>query len=240
MSQFFFLTFVKWIIINFDVRNSTSKKKKRFFLICFLSLKTKIFFNLHNRYAEENPGQRVPGPITFRRLRDRLQRWGTLLPHQRNAGRPRTRIAEQLRQDILRAFDEDPNLSTRLCAVRFNINHQDVWKILNDAGRKPYKFQPVQHLLGFQDFVRRNRFAEDFLNSQRILAPRFHLPSLILWTDECNFTPDGMYNHKNYVTWADTNPHLVVQRRTQFRWTINVWAGIIGNIIVSLKVYEEL
>lgn len=140
-----------------------------------------------------------------------------------------------MRQNVLNAFDEDQNLSFRLCAVRFGLNPQDVWRILKAAGRKPYRFQAVQHLLGQRDFDQRLRFAQDFLNSQRMLEPQFHLPSMILWTDECNFTPDGMYNHKNYVTWSDMNPYLIAQRRTQFRWTINVWAGIIGNVIVSIS-----
>lgn len=177
---------------------------------------------------------RVPSPPVFQRLIDRLLVYGTLLPYTGNAGRHMTRISQQQEDDIIAAFLEDEHLSTRLCAVRMGVAQQDVWNVLNNAGLKPYKFQSVQQLLGLQDFNRRDEFARSFLNRIEETLP-LNLEDLILWTDECNVTPNGMWNSKNYVTWSDFNPHRVRESKTQFRWTINLWAGIIGSRIVSVR-----
>lgn len=180
----------------------------------------------------EDP-DRIPREETFRALRDRVLQTGNLLPDHGNAGRRRTRIPEDLRNRILEQFRLNPNLSTRLCAVRFELNHLDIHKILKEECLHPFHFKKVQHLVGQDDYNRRLVFAVDFLEQQR-LVPDY--VSLILWSDECNFTPEGMFNTKNYVTWTDLNPHLVAQVRTQYKWTINVWAGIIDNKLVFHKV----
>lgn len=60
-------------------------------------------------------------------------------------------------------------------------------------------------------------------------------PDRILWTDEATFTPNGVFNSRNHLFWAEENPHAVRVCRFQYRWAINVWAGVIGNQIVSNK-----
>lgn len=177
----------------------------------------------------ENP-LRVPQPATFRTLRDRILKTGSLLPDHKSAGRKRTRISDQVRADVLRRFEENPQLSTRLCAVRLGIAHQDVHTILSEEGLHPFHFTKTQQLLGPRDYNLRVQFAQHFLN-QRLLVPDYQ--KIILWSDECSFTPEGMFNQKNYVNWTDRNPHLVAQVNSQFKWTINVWAGIIDNKLVS-------
>ncbi|XP_066600978.1 uncharacterized protein [Prorops nasuta] len=58
-------------------------------------------------------------------------------------------------------------------------------------------------------------------------------PDRILWTDESTFTPNGVFNSKNYVHWATENPRAVRVGAFQFRWTINVWAGLIGDRVIG-------
>ncbi|EZA59595.1 hypothetical protein X777_00264 [Ooceraea biroi] len=58
-------------------------------------------------------------------------------------------------------------------------------------------------------------------------------PDIILWTDESTFTPNGVFNCRNFLYWADENPHVVRQGAFQYRWSINVWAGIIGNQVIG-------
>jgi len=54
-------------------------------------------------------------------------------------------------------------------------------------------------------------------------------PDRILWTDEATFTPNGVFNSHNFLLWADENPHAVRQSTFQYRWSINVWAGIVAD-----------
>lgn len=175
--------------------------------------------------------ERIPQAATFRALRERVLKTDSLLPDHSQAGRNRSRISEDVRAAVLEQFRLNPNLSTRLCAVRFGLNHQDIHEILKDEGLKPFHFTKVQHLTGPNDYRRRLVFARSFLEQQRLIPDYL---GLILWSDECSFTPEGMFNHKNFVTWTDLNPHLVAHVRTQYQWTINVWAGIIGNKLVIL------
>ncbi|EFN72613.1 hypothetical protein EAG_02153, partial [Camponotus floridanus] len=58
-------------------------------------------------------------------------------------------------------------------------------------------------------------------------------PDMILWTDESTFIPNDVFNSRNCLHWAEENPHLVRQGAFQFRWSINVWAEIIGNQIIG-------
>jgi len=58
-------------------------------------------------------------------------------------------------------------------------------------------------------------------------------PDQILWTDEATFTPNGVFNSRNFVLWNEENPHAIRQTRFQYRWSINVWAGIIADRVVN-------
>lgn len=60
-------------------------------------------------------------------------------------------------------------------------------------------------------------------------------PEMILWTDEAIFTPNGIFNSRNFLYWSDENPHIVREGAFQYRWSINVWAGVIGNQVVSVN-----
>ncbi|KYN06088.1 hypothetical protein ALC62_02971 [Cyphomyrmex costatus] len=61
-------------------------------------------------------------------------------------------------------------------------------------------------------------------------------PDRILWTDEATFTPNGVFNSRNNLYWAEENPHIIRQGAFQYRWSINVWAGVVANRIVSIVI----
>ncbi|XP_066601289.1 uncharacterized protein [Prorops nasuta] len=58
-------------------------------------------------------------------------------------------------------------------------------------------------------------------------------PDRILWTDESTFTPNGIFNSRNYIVWREENPHAARECAFQYRYTVNVWAGLIGNNIIG-------
>jgi hypothetical protein len=53
----------------------------------------------------------------------------------------------------------------------------------------------------------------------------------ILFTDESLFSREGTFNYHNYHIWAEENPHAKHVRRFQHRFTINLWAGTLGDSI---------
>jgi hypothetical protein len=56
-------------------------------------------------------------------------------------------------------------------------------------------------------------------------------------TNECCLTRDGIQNFHNTPHWADVNPHVIHQSRFQHRFSINVWADIIGTHLIGPFVY---
>ncbi|XP_066600983.1 histone-lysine N-methyltransferase SETMAR-like [Prorops nasuta] len=92
---------------------------------------------------------------------------------------------------------------------------------------RPFHFQRGQQLPP-HDYVCRVYFCEGSL-AQCCRDETFL--DRILWTDESTFTPNGVFNRRNLEQWADENPHSVREGAFQYRYTINVWAGLVGNQI---------
>jgi hypothetical protein len=61
----------------------------------------------------------------------------------------------------------------------------------------------------------------------------------VLFTDEAAFARNGIINFHNNHVWAEENPHAVVQSRHQQQFSINVWAGIIGDVLVGPHVLPQ-
>ena len=57
--------------------------------------------------------------------------------------------------------------------------------------------------------------------------------SSVLWSDESTFTNNEMWNRRNLHVWAHVNPFPRRPTGHQYRWSVNVWAGIIGLQIVG-------
>jgi hypothetical protein len=132
-------------------------------------------------------------------------------------------------EEILHRVVEDSSISTRQIAREFGVSHWTVWRTLKESLLYPYHFQRVQSL-STHDFPQRQRFCEWLLQKFN-QDPLFH--NQILMTDECCFTRDGIQNFHNTHHWADVNPHVIHQGRFQHRFSINVWAGIIGTHLIG-------
>lgn len=57
----------------------------------------------------------------------------------------------------------------------------------------------------------------------------------ILWTDESSFNREGITNLHNLHHWApgDQNPHVTRQTSFQQKFSVNVWAGVIGRHLIG-------
>lgn len=188
-----------------------------------------------NYAAEED---RIPDHRVIENLQARLLRGHALVPDH-NRGRRlhfEPNYPPELEALVIAAVEDDPSLSTRVLAIRFGLreNHQLIHKILKDNGRHPYHFRKVQDMRQPRDFENRQRFCNNILTLHR-RNPNFF--QYILWTDECIFTPNGLFNSKNFVEWHDINPRLIKPTKTQFRWKIHVWAGMIGEHLVSILIH---
>ncbi|KAJ4426740.1 hypothetical protein ANN_26539 [Periplaneta americana] len=127
------------------------------------------------------------------------------------------------------AVNMTPSISTRRVALQVNVPHTTVWRLLKEYQLYPYHLQRVQ-ALSPADYPARVRFCQWFLQ-QCGVNPNF--PALLLFTDEAQFTRDGIRNFHNQHVWAYENPLVTVPSHHQVRFSLNMWAGIIGDRLVG-------
>jgi hypothetical protein len=69
--------------------------------------------------------------------------------------------------------------------------------------------------------------------------PADELVHTILWTDEACFTREGVFSIHSSHLWARDNPHAICERGYQARFSVRVWAGIVGDIVVGPCLLSE-
>ncbi|KAJ4451659.1 hypothetical protein ANN_03129 [Periplaneta americana] len=171
---------------------------------------------------------RPPDRKTFVRLHYRLCGYGKFNSPGLGRGRPRSTTPE-VQEEILEAVNMTPFISTRRVALQVNVPHTTVWRLLKEYQLYPYHLQRVQ-ALSPADYPARVRFCQWFLQ-QCGVNPNF--PALVLFTDEAQFTRDGITNFHNQHVWAYENPRATVPSHHQVRFSLNMWAGIIGDRLIN-------
>ncbi|KAJ4440078.1 hypothetical protein ANN_08211 [Periplaneta americana] len=91
-------------------------------------------------------------------------------------------------------------------------------------------FINTRRALSPADYPARVRFCQ-WLLQQCGVNPNF--PTLVLFTDEAQFTGDGITNFHNQHVWTYENPRATVPSHHQVRFSLNMWAGIIGDRLVG-------
>jgi hypothetical protein len=134
-----------------------------------------------------------------------------------------------MEEEILEHFENNPTTSTRSAAHVLHLSQTTVWEVLHGNGRHPFHVQRVQEL-NAEDHPRRVQFARWFLNKE-VEQPCF--PSKVLFTDEASFTREGIVNVHNLHLWSAVNPHVTRQCKHQVRFSVNVWAGILGDHLIG-------
>lgn len=180
-------------------------------------------------YMERYPNRMIPDHRIFSNIHRRLGETGTFKKNTNDAGKPRTVRTPQIEEIVLNEIDRHPRTSTRRISEHLNISHQVVWRILRASLLYPYHIQRVQALLP-RDFPLRIDFCQWYLN---MLAVDRNFDCKILFTDEANFSRTSIKNFHNNHTWADENPHEIVETHFQEQFSLNVWGGIIGDNLIG-------
>lgn len=150
-----------------------------------------------------------------------------LVAHQE--GVPPRQIPTAREQQILDYFARNPTSSLHRAARQFRVCHRTVHNILKGDKRKPYKFKKVQALLP-RDLPVRSSYCQWVLDKVDD-DPNFLFN--VMWTDESTFTRNGIWNRQNLRYWSVENPRMVRESEHQYRFSINVWAGIHRNQIIG-------
>nr|CAI5842924.1 unnamed protein product [Callosobruchus analis] len=180
-------------------------------------------------YEQKFPNRRIPHHSTFASIEMRLRETGNLRTKRNNAGRPRTTRTVSIEEAILNNLLERPSLSTRTIGKSINLSNNIVWRVLREQMLHPYKFIQVQALEP-QDYPLRLQFCNWF--SEKCREDR-NFSKCILYTDEAKFTREGIYNYRNSHIWDEENPHCIRQQGFQSKFSVNVWAGIVGDCLIG-------
>lgn len=181
-------------------------------------------------YTELYPNRQIPSRPLFQRIHQRLGESGQLLPVRVDAGRQRTLQNVNIEEAVIQRVEVDQAVSTRQLAIEFGVSQATIWRIIHDAGFYPYHLQRVQALYD-GDRHRRLDFCNWFLNQPGFGNTNFGWN--VLFTDESEFTRNGINNFHNLHLYAFDNPHGIVESRHQQRFSVNVWGGIIGDYLLG-------
>lgn len=181
------------------------------------------------RYAERYPEDRHPTKDTIRSLVRRAES-GHLKRQRRKTG-PREAIAVGVRAIVA----QDPHISTRQIQREHGVPRSTVSRVLRYFKFHPYHLHLTQAMEP-GDPDRRLQFCR-WADAQIRRDPSFF--SCVLFTDEAKFDNMGGVNLHNAHYYAEENPHWQRDHRTQRRWSINVWAGVVGHYVIGPIFYGE-
>ncbi len=128
---------------------------------------------------------------------------------------------------ILELIQENPRTSVREIAWETGIPPTMVWQILNSNGMYRYHLTPIAMILP-GDLERQLNFCQWVVEKEHV-----HLHNRILFSDESLFTQDGIFNSRNEHLWAEDNSHAAIPTKSQHRFTVHVWGGILGNSLIG-------
>lgn len=177
-------------------------------------------------YCIRYPARIVPSRRKFSKLEANLRQYGTLKKKRVSLGYS---YNENQELDVLLSVQENPKTSIRELARNHNLTYYAVHKILHKNKLFPYKVKLVQHL-NENDFEYRIQFCRWFLDNVNN-DPNF--PTKILWTDESNFSNNGIFKWNTSYPWTEENPRNIRERNFQNRFSVNVWCGMLGNKILG-------
>jgi len=180
-------------------------------------------------YQRHFPNRRIPTRRVFTRVYQTLRDTGTL-PSVRITAKHVVNEGVDEEKGIVHMVQSSPRASMQRIARRLHVPHTRVWRTLHADGMYPYHVQLVQ-LLGPGDFAQRLEFCK-WLNGSR------QLHRYILFTDEAQFTGDGVNNTHNSHVWADVNPHAAVESNFQLRFSVNVWCAVLDDQLFGLFILE--
>ncbi|KAL0881325.1 hypothetical protein ABMA27_001206 [Loxostege sticticalis] len=180
--------------------------------------------------AQQLYEERYGRVVNIRTILGAVQRFresGSFQPRA-ESGRPRHPV--RLEEDVLDFFQRHPVASTVDAARMFGVSQYYVWRLLRNEGLHPFHFTRVQELLP-QDYAPRVEFCRWLLRNRSYN---------VLWTDECTFTREGIFNVHNAHYWCDYNPRVIRPDHFQHRISVNVWAGLLNGHLLGPVFLDRL
>lgn len=179
-------------------------------------------------YAERYPNRRHPQVCSFSRLLERFVASGNV--KYKPVCQQKDVTNEDNQFQVLQAVVEKPSVSQRTISAQLGVSQRSVGRILKQNKFHPYKIQLSQELLPL-DYNKRKEFCRWGVRMMQNEGQGFL--QNILWSDEATFHNNGRVNRHNFHYYSDNNPNIIYETHRQHRWSLNVWAGIVGTTIIG-------
>lgn len=184
-------------------------------------------------YRQRFPDRKAPNTRAFEKLMDRFNRTGEVKYEKKDI--TKTALTEENEMKVLLSIAEDPCTSVRNISQQQDISHGTVQRILKKHKMHPYHIQLFQELVD-RDFQRRITFCEW---AQFKINRQQNFFDFVLFADEATFHKNGCVNRHNFHYYATSNPNVVSTHNSQWRWSLNVWGGIVGEHVIGPYFFDE-
>lgn len=208
-------------------------KEERIDMIFTLGECSQNSFLASRVYAQKFPDRNHPRPAVFERLLNQFKESGSVCYKKPKKAKPVTENEENV-FTVIGSVIENPNISQSQISENTSISQASISRILRAHSFHPYKIQLCQELYG-NDFYNRSEFCMWVLEKA---GENENFSNDILFSDECTFHNNGLVNRRNFHYYCDSNPHQYRLQRNQNRWSINVWAGILGPYLIGPYFFE--
>lgn len=178
--------------------------------------------------AERFPDRRHPNRKVIKRVFDRAEQ--DILKRKRRKSGPNKVISMAV---IGTAVLNMPQISKREIEKQHGIPKSTANRVFK-AKFHPYHIHLNQQLEE-RNYQHRIRFC-NWARDQILGNPQFF--SDMLFSDEAMFNIRGGVKTRNCHYYSDVNPHWQRSQEFQRQWSINVWAGILGDVIIGPYFFE--
>lgn len=201
-------------------------------------------------YANRFPGRaQHPSARVISRAVQELRKSGCLVhKHEASGALVRSRVRDKKR--VLAKFDEDSGMSVHRAVRELGLSRYAVHRALRQYHQRLQRLKPG-------DAQQRVNFCKGIVIVDLLYSR--HLPQVvtvgetrvgflaqcqrdssftdrILWTNQAIFILKNVSNNsRNFTHQAEDNRHIVHEGAFRRRRSINVWAGMIGNQVVSVS-----
>lgn len=179
-------------------------------------------------YAQRYPERRHPQTVSFQKLLERFVNSAGSVAYSTKNYNGRV-VNEENEFVVLGSVQENPRVSTREISRTTGISATSVRRILKKHKYHPFHIQLHQELRQ-RDFAVRQEFCQWAMNR---LDEDEDFFKYVLFSDESTFHKNGFVNRHNCHYYDTENPHEIQASLSQFRWSLNVWGGVLGNRVVG-------
>jgi hypothetical protein len=130
---------------------------------------------------------------------------------------------------ILNIIEEDGTRSMGEITQELDISSRSVHRVLKENRLHPFQYTRVQHLEP-EDYPVRRNVCVWLLNKA---AEDENFISRVLLLDGSSFGRQGCFNHRNLHVWPYDNPRAIYPPAFQCGFSVNLWAGLVGDSVVS-------